>query len=191
MSQEIQATFEGRNPEGQDFHGIKQLLLQLFLKAHVDLSQMTDLLIAQNGIGSVLKQSCNDSDDEDDIDMVEESDVFGITSVLALTLNKDSSCVSHLFQLLQDVGQKYANAETQENIKNILQPNNNIGFLINERFVNIPAKISSVMLTSLHDEIERMKRKNPGYNFKYFIMICKTYKPKGGKFLIFIINCIY
>lgn len=56
---EIQATFEGRNPEGQDFHGIKQLLSQLFLKAHINLGQMTDMLIGQSGVGSVLKQVFN------------------------------------------------------------------------------------------------------------------------------------
>lgn len=88
--QEIQATFEGRNPEGQDFHGIKQLLHQLFLSAHIDLGQMSDMVIAQVGVGSVLKQSFTDSDDEDDMEMVDESDVFGLTSVLNLTQHKVS-----------------------------------------------------------------------------------------------------
>lgn len=84
----IQADFEGRNPEAQDFHGIKQLLQQLFLKAHIDLSQMTDMLIAQTGVGSVLKQSIDDAEDEDDDDMSDPLDVFGITSVLNLSSHK-------------------------------------------------------------------------------------------------------
>lgn len=95
LIQEIQATFEGRNPEGQDFHGIKQLLHQLFLTLHIDLSQMSDLLIAQTGVGSVLKQGFNASDDEEDIDMVDESDVFGITSIVNLHQNK----VMHIYYL--------------------------------------------------------------------------------------------
>lgn len=78
--------FEGRNPEPQDFHGIKQLLRQLFLKAHVDLSQMTDLLIKQNSVGSVLKQTIDEEDDDDDL--VDSADVYGITSVLNLHANK-------------------------------------------------------------------------------------------------------
>lgn len=51
---------------------------------------MSDMLIAQQGIGSVLKQSFGDDDDEDeeDTDMSEESDVFGITSVINLTSHK-------------------------------------------------------------------------------------------------------
>lgn len=80
--------FEGRNPEGQDFHGIKQLLLQLFLKAHIDLSQVSDMLINQKGVGSVLKQGLLDSDDEEDEDMTNQSDVFGITSVINLSAHK-------------------------------------------------------------------------------------------------------
>lgn len=82
--------FEGRNPEGQDFHGIKQLLQQLFLKAHIDLSQLSDMLINQVGIGSVLKQGFSDSDDEDETEMADQSDVFGITSVINLGLHKVS-----------------------------------------------------------------------------------------------------
>lgn len=74
--------FEGRNPEGQDFHGIKQLLKQLFLKSHVDLSQMTELLIQQKGVGSVLKQTVDDEDEDDEL--VDALDVYGITSVLNL-----------------------------------------------------------------------------------------------------------
>lgn len=87
--QEIQADFEGRNPETQDFHGIRQLLKQLFLKAHIDLSQLTDMLIAQVGVGSVLKQSYDEDEDEDEDDAMDDAhDVFGITSVVNLTSHK-------------------------------------------------------------------------------------------------------
>ena len=52
---EIQVEFEGRIPVDSDFHGIKQLLQQLFLKAHINLSDLTDLIIRQNYVGSVVK----------------------------------------------------------------------------------------------------------------------------------------
>lgn len=56
----------------------------------MDVSQMSDMLIAQHGIGSVLKQSFGDDDDDDDDgdDINSESDVFGITSVINLTSHK-------------------------------------------------------------------------------------------------------
>jgi len=53
--QQIQVDFEGRSAEEGDFHGVKQLLRQLFLKAPIDLSQLTDFLINQKSIGSVVK----------------------------------------------------------------------------------------------------------------------------------------
>lgn len=52
---EIQVDFEGQSPIEEDFHGIKSLLHQLFLKAHIDLSGLTELIIKQNYIGSILR----------------------------------------------------------------------------------------------------------------------------------------
>lgn len=79
---ELQLDFEGRNPQDPDYHGIKTLLKQLFLKARIDLGGLTDLIISQNYVGSVVKQSedmdeCDDDDDDSDI-----NDVFGITTVI-------------------------------------------------------------------------------------------------------------
>lgn len=56
------------------------MLRQLFLKAHIDLDGLTDLIISQNYVGSVVKQSdeIDESDDEDN----DFQDVFGITTVV-------------------------------------------------------------------------------------------------------------
>lgn len=104
---EIQVDFEGQSPGAEDFSGIKSLLNQLFLKAHINFSQLADLIIAQNFVGSVLKvlsrltkiknaigyhfigsvQQCVDEDESsDDEDSVNE--VFGISSVINLTYHK-------------------------------------------------------------------------------------------------------
>lgn len=77
---EIQVDFEGRNPQDPDYHGIKILLQQLFLKAHIDLGGLTDLIISQNYVGSVVKQSEDVNEDDDDDDDI--NDVFGITTVI-------------------------------------------------------------------------------------------------------------
>lgn len=83
--QTVEADFEGRNPDQNDFHGIKQLLKQLFLKSHINIGELVDMLIAQQGIGSVLKQSIDEDEDEDE---EEDDTVFGITSVVNLAANK-------------------------------------------------------------------------------------------------------
>ena len=81
---EVNVDFEGRNPEDSDFHGIKTLLKQLFLKSHVDISGLTDLINRQYYVGSVVQmsQDAEISDDEDDDD---SNDVFGITTVINVT----------------------------------------------------------------------------------------------------------
>lgn len=42
--QVIQVEFEGRNPITGDFHGIRQLLQQLFLKSEINLSELSDII---------------------------------------------------------------------------------------------------------------------------------------------------
>lgn len=80
---EIQVDFEGRYPVDPDYHGIKTLLQQLFLKAHIDLGSLTDLIISKNHVGSVVKQSADlDESDDEDTDI---NDVFGITTVINLS----------------------------------------------------------------------------------------------------------
>jgi len=177
----IQADFEGRNPEAHDFHGIKQLLQQLFLKAHVNLSQMSDMLIAQTGVGSVLKQSMSDEDEEGDDDMTDSLDVFGITSVVNLGAHKTTPCIKQLFDLVKELSEEHAGPTVHSEIVNILTNTKSLGLLINERFVNIPPKISDPLFTSLMSELDRIKKKDTTYDFDYFIMICKMHKPKGGK----------
>lgn len=47
------------------------------------------MLIAQEGIGSVLKQSWNEEDDDEEDDTLTESlDVFGVTTVLNLSAHQ-------------------------------------------------------------------------------------------------------
>nr|CAH7744395.1 unnamed protein product [Callosobruchus chinensis] len=179
---EIQATFEGRNPESVDFHGIKQLLQQLFLKAHLDLTQLTDMLINQQGIGSVLKQSIDSDDDDDDedeaMDTGEQENVFGITSVVNLRAHMETPCIKQLFTLLNQTCKQHASESVSNAVTEIVKSNSRLGFLVNERFVNVPAKLAAVMLESLHSEIERRKKKDASYDFQHYIMICKTCKNK-------------
>lgn len=108
---EIQVDFAGQSPCAEDFHGIKGLLHQLFLKAHVNLSNLAELIIEQNYVGSILQvnsfystyfifsyrfmfvfwggsQQCVDDNQDSDEDESSADEVFGITSVINLTHHK-------------------------------------------------------------------------------------------------------
>nr|CAD7393957.1 unnamed protein product [Timema cristinae] len=150
--EEIQVDFEGRNPIDSDFHGIKQLLQQLFLKAHINLSELTDLIIGQSYVGSVVKQSELDEDDSDD--GTDANDVFGITTVVNLTEKQNLECVQQLRSLLIELCNEHATDQTNTLVRSLLGDDTRpVGLLINERFVNIPSQIAVPLLDSLSKEV--------------------------------------
>ncbi|TGZ47395.1 protein BCCIP homolog isoform X2 [Temnothorax curvispinosus] len=177
---ELQVEFEGRNPQDPDYHGIKTLLQQLFLKAHLDLGGLTDLIISQNYVGSVIKQSeeTDESEDEDN----DINDVFGITTVINVSDKQNVLCIQQLRDLLKQLADEHATDAVNTLIKNVLENDSaQLGLLINERFVNIPAKISVPLLENLISELKRATSKNMPFNFSYYILICKLYKTEDKK----------
>ncbi|XP_012229468.1 protein BCCIP homolog [Linepithema humile] len=176
---ELQVDFEGRNPQDPDYHGIKTLLQQLFLKAHIDLGGLTDLIISQNCVGSVVKQSddVDESDDDDDV-----NDVFGITTVINVSDKQNLPCIQQLRDLLKQLADEHATDAVNTMIKSVLENDaSQLGLLINERFVNIPAKISVPLLENLISEVKRANNRKMPFNFSYYILICKLYKSEDKK----------
>ncbi|XP_066580900.1 protein BCCIP homolog [Prorops nasuta] len=172
---EIQVDFEGRNPQDPDFHGIKTLLTQLFLKAHVDLGSLTDLIITQNYVGSVVKQSedLEESDDEES----NANDVFGITTVVNISDRQNVPCIQQLRELLKQLASEHATDQANAMVKNLLENDSApLGLLINERFVNIPPQISVPLLENLISEMRRSCSKKMPFDFAYYVLICKLYK---------------
>ncbi|MBZ3888947.1 BRCA2 and CDKN1A-interacting protein [Sciurus carolinensis] len=55
VDEEVNVEFEAYSISDNDHAGIKKLLQQLFLKAPVNTAELTDLLIQQNHIRSVIK----------------------------------------------------------------------------------------------------------------------------------------
>ncbi|MBZ3889255.1 BRCA2 and CDKN1A-interacting protein [Sciurus carolinensis] len=55
IKEEVNVEFEAYSITDNDYDGTKKLLQQLFLKAPVNTAELTDLLIQQNHIGSVIK----------------------------------------------------------------------------------------------------------------------------------------
>ncbi|KAK2174969.1 hypothetical protein NP493_761g01047 [Ridgeia piscesae] len=182
----VQVEFEARNPEDHDFHGIRKLMQQLFLKAHVDLSEFTNLIISQNYVGSVIKQAelMEEEEDEDDADVAE---TFGIVTVVNITERKDTECVKQFKSYLIDRSTQCVTPDQLSRLKTLLNDDNHqVGLLLSERFVNIPPQIALPSYESLIKEMERATKKGMKYNFAYYVMICKTYKmpqpvlPSGG-----------
>lgn len=86
---------------------------------------------------------------------------------------------------MKQLADEHATDAVNTMIKNVLENDSaQLGLLINERFVNIPAKISVPLLENLLSELKRAISKNMPFNFAYYVLICKLYKtkdPKAGK----------
>ncbi|KAH8383832.1 hypothetical protein KR009_010725 [Drosophila setifemur] len=182
-NEEVEIDFEGRAPIDPDTQGISQLLQRLFLRAHINCNQMADLIIAQNYVGSVICQ-CDDegAESESDDDMVENGTVFGITSVLNLTAKKDQPSLSQLRTYLLERAKTHAPEQVQKQLKEILDnEQSHVGFLINERFINIPAQISVPLLQNLQQEIDAAKAKKMKFDFGTLLLLVKFYRKEAKK----------
>ncbi|XP_061177684.1 protein BCCIP homolog [Saccostrea echinata] len=179
VNEEIQVDFEARVPEGSDFHGIRTLLQQLFLKANINLSEMADIIISQGQVGSVVKQSYVPEEDDDEEEMAEDDPVLAVTSVINITDKKDMECVKQVRSMLIDQCQKCGGDPKFSKVLN--DGDHHVGLLVSERYINIPPQISVPMFDSLLKEVEKCKNKKMKYDFSYYILLCKTYRQKGQK----------
>lgn len=116
-------------------------------------------------------------DEDDDINVV-----FGLTSVINLTSRKDIECVQQIKSIILDRAEKLATDSTLKMLRDIFSNvDRPTGFLINERFINIPTQICVPMMENLCKEIKRASEKKMPYNFDYIVMIVKIQRLESKK----------
>ncbi|XP_026170986.1 protein BCCIP homolog [Mastacembelus armatus] len=174
LNEEVIVDFEAHSISDNDFNGIKKLLQQLFLKAHVNTSEMTDIIIQQNHVGSVIKQAevPEDSDDDD------PDEVFGFITMLNLTERKGVQCVEQVKDLIMGQCDKNLSNTMTEQLEQILSDTSKpVGLLLSERFINVPPQIALPLHKQLQEEIAEAQRTNkPSGKCHYCLMISKTCK---------------
>ncbi|KAM3859313.1 protein BCCIP homolog [Diretmus argenteus] len=174
INEEVIVDFEAHTIAVNDFNGIKKLLQQLFLKAHVNTSELTDIIIQQSHVGSVIRQAevPEDSDDED------PDEVFGFISMLNLTERKGVQCVEEVKELIMDQCEKNCPQSVTTQIEQILNDTSkSVGLLLSERFINVPPQIALPLHKQLHVCMAEAQRTNkPSGKCHYCLMISKTCK---------------
>lgn len=166
---EIQVEFEARNPEVADSNGIKQLLQQLLLKSHTNLSEITELILKQSKVGSVLKCIAEEMEDDDDDDD-DANETYGISTVLNLNHHKAVPSIQEFVKIIT------AKCQNEKFLNILKDKHRNIGWLISERFINIPAHIAPPLYASLRSEINKACAKGKPFQFDYLLYMCKSYK---------------
>ncbi|KAJ6668980.1 hypothetical protein lerEdw1_007789 [Lerista edwardsae] len=175
LNKEVNVEFEAHSISSNDSNGIKKLLQQLFLKAPVNTAEMTDILIQQNHIGSVIKQAevLEESDDDDD----DADEVFGFISLLNLTERKGTECTEQIKELVLSQCEKNCEQSMVEQLDKLLTDTTKpVGFLLSERFINVPPQIALPMHQQLQKELTEAQRTNkPCGKCYYYLLISKTF----------------
>uniref|UniRef100_A0A8C6D0F0 BRCA2 and CDKN1A-interacting protein n=1 Tax=Moschus moschiferus TaxID=68415 RepID=A0A8C6D0F0_MOSMO len=160
--EEVNIEFEAYSISDNDYDGIKKLLQQLFLKAPVNTAELTDLLIQQNHVGSVIKQTDVSEDSDDDVD---EDEIFGFISLLNLTERKGTPCAEQIKELILLLCEKNCEKSMVEQL---------------DRFINVPPQIALPMHQQLQKELaEAHKTNKPCGKCYFYLLISKTFVEAG------------
>ena len=178
VNEEVNIEFEAYSISDNDYDGIKKLLQQLFLKAPVNTAELTDLLIQQNHIGSVIKQTDVSEDSDDDVD---EDKIFGFISLLNLTERKGTPCAEQIKELILGLCEKNCEKSTVEELDRLFNDTARpVGFLLSERFINVPPQITLPMHQQLQKELAEARRTNkPCGKCHFYLLISKTFVEAG------------
>ena len=178
INEEVNIEFEAYSISDNDYDGIKKLLQQLFLKAPVNTAELTDLLVQQNHIGSVINQT-DVSEDSDDV--VDEDEIFGFISLLNLTERKGTPCAEQIKELILRLCEKNCEKSTVEQLDRLFNDTARpVGFLLSERFINVPPQIALPMHQQLQKELaETHKTNKPCGKCHFYLLISKTFVEAG------------
>lgn len=147
-----------------DFHGIKSLLQQLFdVDSHMlDLSALTDLILAQPLLGSTVKVDGK------------ETDAYAFLSVINLHEHKDKPFIQTLIQYIQSKAN--SNPALSALSELLAQPDvPAIGLVLTERLINVPAEVVPPMYTMLLEEMQWAIEEKEPYQFSHYLILSKTY----------------
>lgn len=108
--------------------------------------------------------------------------MFGIISAVNITNQLELGCIQEIRAYILQRARKHAKpAMCKRFEETIASTTAHVGFLLNERYVNIPPQISVPMLQSLADEVSDACDDGMPFDFKFYIMIVKFYRQAARK----------
>jgi len=161
----LNVEFEWFDPQpAVDFHGLKTLLRQLFDADNqlFDLSELTDMILAQPTLGSTVKTEGN------------ESDPFAFLTVINLHQHREKPVVQQLNKYLLG---KIGEGDEMKLLRDLLSPNSEsqVGLILTERFINMPHQIVPPMYNMILEEMDWANNDGEPYDFTHYLIISKTY----------------
>ncbi|KAJ5492148.1 BCP1 family [Penicillium expansum] len=166
----VNVEFEWFDPQPIDFHGLKNLLRQLFDNdAQIfDMSALADLILSQPTLGSTVKVDGH------------ESDPYAFLSILNLQEHKDKPVVQDLINYLKtkSASNPSLSAASQLLSQTSIPP---IGLILTERLINMPSEIVPPMYNMLQEEIAWAVEDKEPYTFSHYLVLSKNYEEVESK----------
>ncbi|KAI9851327.1 MAG: Mss4p nuclear export [Thelocarpon superellum] len=160
----VNVDFEWFDPQpAHDFHGMKTLLRQLFdVDAELfDLSALADLILSQPLLGSTVKVDGN------------ETDPYAFLTVLNLHQHRDVPVIKALIRYVADRSQSSSASQLRELLR--ADSGSQVGLILTERLVNVPAEVVPPMYAMLLEEISWAVEEKEPYAFSHYLVLSKTY----------------
>ncbi|KAI8886435.1 hypothetical protein K501DRAFT_177673 [Backusella circina FSU 941] len=148
----VDVDFDFYNPDEIDFHALKKLLTQLFASDAelLELGDFADIMIEENQVGTTVKV--------DDM----KSDPYAILSIINLNHQKCPKKDEALYKAVQDILS--------------LSTEKQLGWVVSERFINMPVEIMPPMYSMLQEETQKAIKENEPYVFEWYMFVSKTYR---------------
>ncbi|CAI7589437.1 unnamed protein product [Penicillium manginii] len=167
----VNVDFEWFDPQpAVDFHGIKNLLRQLFDNdAQIfDLSALADLILSQPTLGSTVKTDGN------------ESDPYAFLSIINLQEHKDKPVIQDLIKYIKT---KAAANPSLAALNELLSQKTvpSIGLVLTERVINMPGQIVPPMYNMLLEEMAWAIQDKEPYSFTHYLIISRGYEEVESK----------
>ncbi|PHH87891.1 hypothetical protein CDD83_8282 [Cordyceps sp. RAO-2017] len=146
-----------------DFQGLKSLLRQLLdVDASLfNVSAIADLILSQPTIGSTVKVDGK------------ETDPYAMLTVLNTWEHREHEPMKEVAAYLVD------KAQTNESLSPVvdaLKGGKQVGLVLSERLINVPAEIGPPMYSMLIDEVEAAVEDKEPYEFSHYLILSKTYQ---------------
>lgn len=161
--EQVEVNFESHPPIDEDLDGIVSLLRQTLLN-FADSNQIAKYLIGLKDVTQVVALEAPDEENTSEDDEA-DNNIYGVSSVIDLTVEKsDDSLEKEAKEQLS----KFLKEKSAQ-IKTLLDTEENqirLGFIINERYINLPPQLALSTLKDLSKHLEKSK-------FTHLVLISK------------------
>jgi len=135
------------------------------------MSELAEIILEQTEVGSVIKTELEEDTGNQNVDL------FALNTILNMKFYKEKNVFKQIKNFIKEKIEKYA-SEQNKIVANEILKNENIGFFINERAVNLPMPLIPPLLNMVKDDIDGFKEDednigNDKFDFDYVCMVSK------------------